>query len=168
MNHVARFGLVLVIAITLQTTWLADLAILGVPGDLMLLFTIAMGMVAGPVRGASAGFVAGLTLDLFVQTPFGLTALCYLLVGYVVGQVLEGVLRAAVWIPPVAAFVATVGAIALYVMVGQLMGQQFRLSNLPTIVAVTATMNTLFIVPTLFLARWINDAAPDHMMAGYR
>lgn len=168
MQHSLRFGLVLVLLITVQTSWLADLAPFGVPGDLMLLFTIAMGMIAGPVRGAVAGFVAGLTLDLFVLTPLGLTAFTYMVVGYGVGTVLHTILRNAVWIPPVAAFLATVAGISLYVIVGRLLGQEFRLPNLPVVMVVTATMNTLLITPTLFLARWIDNAAPDRMMASHR
>lgn len=168
MQYSLRLILVLVLFLTVQTTWLAEIAPFGVPGDLMLLLAIAMGMVAGPIRGATAGFVAGLALDLFVLTPLGLTAFTYMVVGYVVGTVLQGVLRNAVWIPPVAAFLASIAGVSLYVVVGRLLGQQFRLPNLPTVMLVTATMNTVLIMPTLYLARWIEQAAPDRMMASHR
>lgn len=168
MNYAARFGLVLVVLLTIQTTWLAQLAPFGVPGDLMLLFAIAMGLAGGSTRGAVAGFAAGLALDLFVLTPLGLTAFTYMVVGFIVGSALQGMLRNAPWFPPIAALVATVAGISLYVVLGNLLGQRFRLPNLPTVMAVTATMNTLLIMPTLFLARWIDRAAPDRIMASNR
>lgn len=160
-----RYFTVIAIAMTIQTTWVAEFTPFGVTGDLMLLFTIAMAMVAGPMRGATAGFIAGLAMDLFLLSPFGLTALAYLTVGYVVGLVLQGVIRSAFWIPLAAAFVASVGGIGFYVILGQLLGQQFRLPNLLTVMLITAIMNTALIFPTISVARWINKAIPDRMMA---
>ena len=49
--------------------------VFGAHGDLLLLVPIAAGLTVGPERGAIAGFVAGLAVDLLVTTPFGLTAL---------------------------------------------------------------------------------------------
>lgn len=165
MQYALRLGLVIVVFITIQTTWLAEIAPFGVPGDLMLLLTIAVGLVAGPVRGAAAGFAAGFAMDLFVITPLGLTAFTYMVVGYIVGSVLQGMLRNIPWFPPIAALVASVAGVSLYVIVGNLLGQQFRLPNLPVVMIVTATLNTVLIMPTLYLARWIERAAPDRIMA---
>ena len=39
-------------------------------------------MLAGSERGAVVGFVAGLLTDLFLQTPMGLSALTYSVVGF--------------------------------------------------------------------------------------
>lgn len=168
MQYAVRLGLVLVVFITMQTTWMAEIAPFGVPGDLMLLLTIAVGLEAGAIRGATAGFAAGFAMDLFVITPLGLTAFTYMVVGYVVGSALQGMLRSIPWFPPIAAAVASVAGISLYVIVGNLLGQQFRLPNLPTVMIVTATLNTVLIMPTLYLARWIERAAPDRMMADHR
>jgi rod shape-determining protein MreD len=160
----ARLALVLVLLLAVQTTWLADLRPFGVPGDLLLLLAIAGGMAAGPVRGATVGFIAGIALDFVLLTPFGLTALTYLVVGYVVGTVHDGVLRSAPWIPVVVTFVASAAGIVFYVVLGQLVGQQFRVANLPRIVLVTSTMNALLAFPALHVMRWVEKAAPDRMM----
>ncbi len=159
-----RFALVLVLVLVVQTTWLADLRPFSVPGDLLLLVAIAGGMAAGPVRGATVGFVAGLALDFVLLSPFGLTALAYLAVGYVVGSVHDGVLRSAPWIPVVVTLVASMTAIVFYVVLGQLMGQQFRGPDLPRIVLVTSVMNALLAIPALHVMRWVEEAAPDRMM----
>jgi cell shape-determining protein MreD len=104
-------------------------------------------------------------MDLFVLTPFGLTALAYLMVGYAVGLMVQGVIRNAFWIPLVSTFVATVGGLGFYVILGQLLGQQFRVPNLLLVLLGVAIMNTALIYPTLSVARWINKAIPERMMA---
>ena len=164
MLRIARLSLVLVLALTVQTTWLADLRPFGETGDLMLLLAIAAGMAGGPVRGAVVGFIAGVAMDLVLLSPFGLSSLTYLTVGFVVGTVHDGVLRSAPWIPVLVTLLASALGIVFLVMLGQLVGQQFRLPNLPRIVAVTAGMNTLLAFPALFVARWIEKAAPDRML----
>ena len=164
MMRAARLGLVLVILLTLQTTWMADLHPFGTPGDLMLLLTIASAMASGPVRGATVGFVAGLAMDLVLLTPFGLSSLAYLAVGYAVGTIHDGVLRSAPWIPVAVALVASALGIGFYVILGQLVGQQFRIPDLVEVIVVTSVMNALLIFPLLWVTRWIEKAAPDRMM----
>lgn len=164
MLRSARLALVLVVLLTVQTTWMADLRPFGVPGDLMLLLAIAAGMAGGPLRGATVGFIAGLAMDLVLVTPLGLSALAYLAVGYAVGTVHDGVLRSAPWIPVVVAFVASAAGIAFFVVSGQLVGQEFRLPYLPRIVLVTAVMNAVLVFPALYATRWIERAQPDRMM----
>jgi len=164
MLRAARLGLVLVLLLTVQTTWLADLRPFGETGDLLLLLAIAAGMAGGPERGAVVGFIAGIGMDLVLLTPFGLSSLTYLAVGYVVGTVHDGVLRSAPWIPIVVTFVATALGIAFFVVLGQLVGQQFRVPNLPRIVLVTSVLNTVLAFPALGVARWVERAAPDRML----
>ncbi len=164
MLRAARLALVVVVLVTIQTTWMADLRPFGTPGDVMLLLTIASAMASGPVRGATVGFICGLALDLVLLTPLGLTALAYLAVGYVVGTIHDGVLRSAPWIPVAVAVAATTFGLVFYVILGQLVGQQFRIPELPTVIAVTAAMNAVLIFPAVFVTRWIEKAAPDRIM----
>lgn len=168
MLRAVRLALVLVIVLVVQTTWLADLAPFGVPGDLLLLVSILAGMAGGPVRGAIVGFVAGLAMDLVLLTPFGLSSLTYLAIGYCVGTIHDGVLRSAPWIPVVVAFVASALGVGFFVVLGQLVGQQFRIPELATVVLVTAVINASLAFPGLVVARWIEKAAPDRMMGAMR
>lgn len=165
MLRAARLSLVLVVLLTVQTTWLADLRPFGETGDLLLLLAIAAGMAGGPMRGAVVGFIAGVGMDLVLLTPFGLSALTYLTVGYVVGLVHDGVLRSAPWIPVVVTLVASALGVVFFVVLGQLVGQQFRVPNLARIVAVTAVLNAVLALPALSVARWIERAAPDRMLS---
>ncbi|HEX4902462.1 MAG TPA: rod shape-determining protein MreD [Acidimicrobiales bacterium] len=164
MLRAARLSLVVVVLLTVQTTWLADLRPFGETGDLLLLLAIAAGMAGGPHRGAAVGFIAGLAMDLVLLTPLGLSSLTYLAVGYVVGTVHDGVLRSAPWIPVLVTFLASVVGVVFFVVLGQLVGQQFRVPNLPRIVLVTAVINTVLAFPALFVARWIEKAGADRML----
>ena len=164
MLRAARLSLVVVVLLTVQTTWLADLRPFGETGDLLLLLAIAAGMAGGPQRGAAVGFIAGMAMDLILLTPFGLSSLTYLAVGYVVGMVHDGVLRSAPWIPVLVTFLASVVGVVFFVVLGQLVGQQFRVPNLPRIVLVTAGLNTVLAFPALFVARWIEKAGADRML----
>lgn len=164
MLRAARLTLVLVVVLTVQTTWLADLRPFGVTGDVLLLLAIAAGLVSGPERGAVVGFIAGMAMDLVLLTPLGLSALAYLAVGYFVGAAHAGVLRSAPWIPVVVAFAATVVGIVFYVILGQLVGQHFRVPYLPRVVLVTATMNAVLVFPLMWVMGWVERAAPDRML----
>jgi len=84
-----RLALIAFGAVILQVGVLNQVVIGGVHLDLFLLLAICAGFVAGPQRGAVMGFVLGLLADIFVQTPFGLSALCFVLVAFAVGLVVE-------------------------------------------------------------------------------
>ena len=53
--------------------------------DLLLLSTAAVAASFGRETGAAYGFAAGLAADLFVATPFGLSALAFTAVGHLLG-----------------------------------------------------------------------------------
>ena len=88
----ARAALVLVVALRscCRSRWSTTCGVAGAIGDLVLVVVVAAGITGGADRGATYGFVAGLLFDLLVDTPFGLTALTYALVGYGVGVVGHG------------------------------------------------------------------------------
>ena len=50
--------------------------------DIMVLLPIVAGIIGGPARGATIGFGTGLVSDLFLPTPFGLSALVGCLLGF--------------------------------------------------------------------------------------
>ena len=101
MTPAVRVPPVLLLAVVLHTAVFPQLRLFGVAADVMLLLTISTGIVGGPERGATMGFVAGLLADCFLQTPFGLTALTYCMVGWFVGAFSAGVtyLIAHRWFP---------------------------------------------------------------------
>lgn len=162
-----RVGLIIVTSVVLQTAFVAELRIGGAIGNIMALVAIAAGVEGGAERGAIIGFAAGLTYDAVLQTPFGLHALVFCVVAYLVGTFQRSVLRAAWWIPVVTAVAGTAASVILYVLAGQLLGQQYRVANLPLIIVVTSLMNG-FLAPVYLRAlHWAlpQDRSPSGLLA---
>lgn len=118
-----RTSFVLVVCLTIQLGIAPGLGLFGVQGDLLLLLAIAGGVAAGAERGAVIGFAAGVAYDLMLQTPFGLSALTYAVVAYLVGGMQDSVLRAAWWIPVLTAAAASVLGVILYGVFGSMLGE---------------------------------------------
>jgi rod shape-determining protein MreD len=97
-----------VLAASLQSGLLSQIAIAGVVPDLVLLVVVAVAFVHGPSHGAMVGLLAGLTLDLAPPADHtaGRWALALVVVGYLAGMVRSGATDSAV------AAVVTVGACA--------------------------------------------------------
>ena len=86
-----RIGLILVVAILVQSALGSDLRVSGVAPDLMVVVAICAGLAGGAEAGAWVGFLAGLLADLFLtSTPLGLSALTYCLIGAAVGALRTG------------------------------------------------------------------------------
>ena len=119
-----RIGLVLLVAILVQTALGNDLRVDSVAPDLMLLVTICAGLAGGAEAGAWVGFWAGLISDLFLtSTPLGLSALTYCLVGAAVGALRTAVLPESRLITPAAALIGTAAAVLFWVALGDVLGQ---------------------------------------------
>jgi rod shape-determining protein MreD len=119
-----RIGLLLVVAIVVQTAVGNDLRVSGVAPDLMVLLTVCAGLTGGTESGAWVGFWAGLLDDLFLtSTPLGLSALTLCLVGAATGALRANLLPSSRLLAPVVAFVATAAAVALLVGAGDVLGQ---------------------------------------------
>ena len=88
----------------------------------MLLLPVAAGYAAGPDRGAVFGFITGLVADLFLPTPFGLSALVGCLLGFATGIATRGLVRSSWWLPPVVAAAATAAGMGAYAILGAVLG----------------------------------------------
>lgn len=131
-----RVALVLAATLIVHLTLLSRLRIEDVRPDALLLVALMAGLTAGPERGAIVGFCAGLLADLFLQSPFGLSALAYSLVGFAVGSLQSGILRATWWIPVLTAAAASAAGIVLFGILGAMVGQVDFVSPRLAIIAV--------------------------------
>jgi rod shape-determining protein MreD len=163
MTIATRLPPVLLVAVVLHTALAPQLRIGDVAADVMLLVAAAAGVAAGPDRGAVVGFFAGLLADCFLQTPFGLTALAYCLVGWGVGSFQSTILHAAVWIPMATVAVASAAGVLLYAGLGAVVGQGHLLSSrLVGIIVVVALVNALLTPVAVRVLRWatLSRSAP--------
>ncbi|MEJ7585361.1 MAG: rod shape-determining protein MreD [Acidimicrobiales bacterium] len=147
-----RVFLVIFFAIVLQTSVVAGLPLAGARGDIVLLVAISAGFESDAERGAVVGFAAGLVFDLLLNSPAGLSALTYCVVGYVVGRFNSSVLRSTWWIPVVGTMVASAFGVLLFAAMDEILGQAtVDAARLPTIVAVVASVNGVLSRPM----RWV-------------
>jgi rod shape-determining protein MreD len=85
VRRVLVLAAVVVAAVLLQSTVLAELRLAGVRPDVVVLTVVAVAMASGPASGAVFGFSAGLVADLLFDLPVGVSALVYTAVGFAVG-----------------------------------------------------------------------------------
>lgn len=81
-----RDGLVLLVALVLQSTVLYRIEIAGARPDLLVAYVVYLAWMRGPVVGTIAGFSVGLVQDLDASVPLGLNALAKSLVGFLVAK----------------------------------------------------------------------------------
>lgn len=150
-----RLPLLLLGALTLQRSLVLDLQLGRLYPDLLLLVAIGVAVVGGSEAGAVAGFAAGLLADLFTQTPFGLSALTFALVAFGVGALQSGLIRSAWWITPVTAAVASAAAVALFALLGAVIGQtHFLRADVGLVALGVAAVNAALSIPVARLVHW--------------
>jgi rod shape-determining protein MreD len=162
MKPALRITLVLFSAAVLQRGLFSQLRVADVAIDVFLLLTIVAGMMLGADRGAIFGFFAGLTLDLLVQTPLGLSAFVYCVVGFVIGTTQSSVLRAnRVW-PLVLVATSSALAIGFYAVVAEVLGQSNAISSqLPVTMLVVAVGNAILYPVARRIVRWAWPIEPS-------
>ena len=150
-----KVPLLVLIALVVHAQLLSDVRLAGVHPDLMLLVAVAGGIAAGPSAGAVLGFSVGLLTDLlFLETPLGLSAMVFCLVGYGVGLLQAGVLRSSWWLPLVTAVVACAAGEALFALIGTLFGQrQLVTGRLPLVAGVVGLLDAVLAVVVVPLIR---------------
>ncbi|MGQ0804122.1 MAG: rod shape-determining protein MreD [Actinomycetota bacterium] len=145
----------IVVTVVLQTTLFPDLRLFGVAPDLVLVGTIAVAYRVGPESGAVYGFAAGLAIDLFLQTPLGISALSFAVVAYGVGILQTGLSRTPRF---VAAMVGGAGGLAgglMFVAIAALAGEDQVMAFRTLWVLVLAAMYDALLAVVMFpVARW--------------
>lgn len=122
---------------------------------ILLLIPIGAAIEGDGTRAAIAGFIGGLVLDLYLESPLGLSALVFAIVGYGVAAFERGVIRADAWLQPaVAGAASAVGVLGIGIATA-IFGhpEYFRWSLLGPIVVV-GIANAIFAVPVVRVVRW--------------
>jgi rod shape-determining protein MreD len=138
-----RALLLLVAVLVLQLTVVLDIRVGGAHPDLVLGLAIGAGLAGGTERGALVGFFSGLAIDLFLPTPFGLSALIGTGIGAGCGQlVAAGIDRSnPLFVPGVAALASAIGVI-MFAVLGTVVGQPDMFTvSLGAAVGVVAVVN---------------------------
>jgi rod shape-determining protein MreD len=151
----ARLAIVVCVGLIIQVAILDEIVIFGAHPDIMILIVAAAGIVAGPSRGAIVGFVAGLIADLFVVTPYGLGALCFVVVGFAVGLVRSISSEQEIDAPKTTLCIvaAAIGTL-LYALLGSLIGQTGMFKAAPAAIIVVALGACVLSYPVLRVVKW--------------
>ncbi len=163
-GDVARSTIVILVVLVVQNTVLDAVRVGGAHPDLMLLLPVAAGYRAGPDRGAVFGFFAGLVADLFLPTPFGLSALVGCLLGFATGTATRGLVRSSWWLPAVVAVAATAAGMGAYAILGAVLGDPGMLkAYLAPALVVSTPFAALAAVPVLRFVSWaVPEPGPSH------
>ncbi|HZP31277.1 MAG TPA: rod shape-determining protein MreD [Acidimicrobiia bacterium] len=150
-----RLSLVVVMLVVIQTTVIPHLRVFDAGPDLVLLATIAVAYEEGPDTGAIFGFASGLTLDLFLATPLGCSALAFAVVGYLVGVFQGGMLRPSGWVAPVLGAVGGLAGNSLFVVVASIAGEDGLLNGHSVKIIVVASLYDAVLARLVFpIGRW--------------
>lgn len=155
MIRAAKLSAVLVLLLVAQVRLLNGLSVAGLRPAVMLLVPIAAAIDGDAVRAAGVGFAAGLTLDLFLETPLGTCALAFTLLGYSVAAVERSVIRADVWLQPAVAGFATAIGIVLIAGVAAVFGRpQYLRPDVLAVAAFAGAINAGLSLPVGRVLRW--------------
>lgn len=151
--RLAAIGLV---AVVVQVAVLNQIEVGGAHPDLFLCVAIGAGLVAGAQQGAVVGFAAGLVADLFTVTPYGLSALTFVLVAFFVGLLAAlPAGRGSLAFRVVATFGASIAGTLVYAGLLILLGQpHLPRSELAGVVAVVSVANAVLALPVTGAMGW--------------
>jgi len=150
-----RLVLLVITTVLLQTSVLSNLKVAGVVPDVVLLGVLGVAYRSGPETGAIFGFAAGLTLDLFLRTPFGLSALAFSLTGFLLGVLQASILRTSKWMIPILGGVGCLVGNLLFRGFGTLVGEEPLLSGHSIRVILVTVACDAVLAPVMFLfAGW--------------
>jgi rod shape-determining protein MreD len=160
IRRVVSIAAIVITALLLQSTVVAQLRLLGIRPELLYLVTIAIALLEGPNEGATVGFVSGLSQDFLMNQPKGLTALTLTLLGYAVGMFRQFIVSPSPLVPTIVVGVGTAAGIAFYEVVSVLLGNFHEEAAYGVKVALlTATYNAV-LTPILYpLLRRITEGS---------
>jgi rod shape-determining protein MreD len=152
---VARWLLVGALIVTATIIQLTVLPLLHLPGavpDLLAVTVVAIGLAAGPVRGAATGFAAGLLLDLVPPADgiLGLSAVVLVVVGYLAGLLGQEPDRSPLLTVLLTALLASGGVLLLALVGGIVIDPRVTWDRMPGLLVTQAAYAAVlapFVVP---------------------
>ena len=166
IRRVLAIAAIVVTAILLQSTVFAQLRLLGVRPELLFLVTIVLALHEGPSDGAIVGFVCGLSQDLFLDQPKGITALTLTLLGYSVGMARQYIVSPSPMLPTIVVAIGTAIGVAFYEVVAFLLGEFSSTMGYAIKVSLLAAVYNAVLTPILspLLRRLVEGSRPQRVV----
>ena len=149
-----RLALLVIVVVVLQIAVVAQIVVFDASADLLPLVALSVGLLAGPVAGATVGFLLGLVVDMALLQTLGVSSLLLTGVGYLAGRYREMRDATHKLVPPIAGFLATLGFDAGFSLVQFLLGVDSSVSPLVIREAlVSAVINGFLAIPVFAAVR---------------
>ncbi len=143
-----RLTVLVIVVVVVQIAVITQITVLDASADLMPLVAMSIGLLAGPVAGATVGFMLGLVADMALLQTLGVSSLLLIGVGYIAGRYRELRDTSHTLVPPIGGFLATLGFDAGFSLVQFLLGVDSSVSPLVIReILVSAVINALIAVP---------------------
>lgn len=150
-------GLFLFIFLVLQNTLFSAISLGGIAPDLIMILTVSYGFMLGRKSGLFIGFFGGFVLDLFFGVVLGFYALCYMFVGYIVGQFHEPFFKEDIRLPLIMVAVGEFGYNVLFYFIQFLLRGRFRLPFYFVHIMIPKVIYTVVLTLAIYpLLLWIN------------
>ena len=166
IRRAIAIAVIVLTAIVLQSTVFSQMRLLGIRPELLYLVTIVIALHEGPNEGALVGFVAGLSQDLLLDQPKGITALTLTLLGYAVGLSRQYIVSPSPLVPTIVVAIATALGIGFYEVVAFLLGQfNATLSYAVRVALLTALYNAVLTpIVSPLLRRLMEGSRPQRVV----
>jgi rod shape-determining protein MreD len=166
IRRVLAIGVIIILAVLLQSTVFAQLRLLGVRPELLFLVTIILAMLEGPAEGAVVGFASGLAQDMLLNQPKGITALTLTLLGYAVGMARQFIVSPSPLVPTIVVAIATAAGMAFYEVVSFLLGTFDATLTYAAKVALLTALYNAVLTPILYplLRRIVEGSRPRRVV----
>ena len=127
---IVRIALLVLATVVLQLAVVTQITVLDADADLFPLVTLSVGLLAGPIPGATFGFFLGLVADMALLQTLGVTSLLLIAVGYLAGRFREMRDASHKLVPVLGAVIATVAYATAFSLVQFLLGVESPVSPL--------------------------------------
>ncbi|MEX0993725.1 MAG: rod shape-determining protein MreD [Solirubrobacterales bacterium] len=155
-SSIARVAALVIVTVVVQISVVTQVTFWGAYLDLLPLVALSVGLLAGPITGASVGFALGLVADMALFQTLGVSSLLLTGVGYQAGRYRELRDASHKMVPAIGGFVVTLAYATAFSIVQFLLGVDSDVSStVIRTILVGALLNALIATPVFKLVRLV-------------
>jgi len=153
---VVRVAVLVLVTVVIQLAVVTQITVFDADADLFPLVVLSVGLLAGPIPGATAGFLLGLLADMALLQTLGVTSLLLIAVGYLAGRYRELRDASHKLVPVIGAAIGTLVYGASFSLTQFLLGVESPVSPLVIReIVVGALLNALIAMPVYAAVRFL-------------
>jgi rod shape-determining protein MreD len=145
---IVRVALLVLATVVLQLAVVTQVPVFDADADLFPLVVLSVGLLAGPIPGATTGFLLGLVADMALLQTLGVTSLLLIGVGYLAGRYRELRDASHKLVPVIGAAIGTLAYAVSFAITQFLLGVESPVSPLVIRETIAGTLlNALIAMP---------------------